>query len=81
MSSMESLRTQMDNLRLEVQWLQVENTRLRDDNLEVAAELDAFGRLRNANKRSRTLKLSRKTLHHSKHRDGHFTLYGSHSLN
>ena len=40
MSQTEVLRTQVDNLRLEVQRLGVENARLREKRPEVAAEID-----------------------------------------
>ena len=44
MSQTEALRTQIDNLRVEVQGLGVENARLREERPEAAAEIDLESR-------------------------------------
>ena len=41
----EALQIQLDSLRLELQQLQVENARLRDERPEAAGEIDAHGEL------------------------------------
>ena len=51
MSQTEVLRTQIDNLHLEVQRLGVENARLREEWPEAAAEIDLENRYRGETKR------------------------------